>query len=179
MFERRDAKSMNFVNPIDLDAITIASIVRNNPILPESVKNIRMPENIRTRMQEAWSKFTGPVKNKNDFQFSLNLHESRHGLIIGLVKYEHGKFDVGFVALQTDDSEDDEEDFDDADQPIELFESIANRNPPADEITWLDEVWIPFDPVKQIIRTEKIIMPNDPCSCGSGRKYKKCCGRLA
>ena len=20
--------------------------------------------------------------------------------------------------------------------------------------------------------------PNDPCPCGSGKKYKKCCGRL-
>ena len=23
----------------------------------------------------------------------------------------------------------------------------------------------------------KKIMPNDPCPCGSGKKYKKCCGR--
>ena len=22
------------------------------------------------------------------------------------------------------------------------------------------------------------IYPNDPCPCGSGKKYKKCCGRL-
>ena len=25
--------------------------------------------------------------------------------------------------------------------------------------------------------TEKKIYPNDPCPCGSGKKYKKCCGR--
>jgi preprotein translocase subunit SecA len=31
-------------------------------------------------------------------------------------------------------------------------------------------------PVK---RTEKKIYPNDPCPCGSGRKYKNCCGRQA
>ena len=23
------------------------------------------------------------------------------------------------------------------------------------------------------------IYPNDPCPCGSGKKYKQCCGRLA
>ncbi|NSG21533.1 SEC-C metal-binding domain-containing protein, partial [Blautia obeum] len=23
----------------------------------------------------------------------------------------------------------------------------------------------------------KKIYPNDPCPCGSGKKYKKCCGR--
>jgi preprotein translocase subunit SecA len=31
-------------------------------------------------------------------------------------------------------------------------------------------------PVK---RTEKKIYPNDPCPCGSGKKYKNCCGRQA
>ncbi|MCH5272613.1 MAG: preprotein translocase subunit SecA [Lachnospiraceae bacterium] len=31
-------------------------------------------------------------------------------------------------------------------------------------------------PVK---RSDKKIMPNDPCPCGSGLKYKKCCGRNA
>ena len=29
-----------------------------------------------------------------------------------------------------------------------------------------------------IIKGEKIY-PNDPCPCGSGKKYKKCCGRKA
>ena len=27
------------------------------------------------------------------------------------------------------------------------------------------------------IRKEKKIGRNDPCPCGSGKKYKKCCGR--
>ena len=27
-------------------------------------------------------------------------------------------------------------------------------------------------------RTEKKIFPNDPCPCGSGLKYKQCCGRV-
>jgi preprotein translocase subunit SecA len=31
-------------------------------------------------------------------------------------------------------------------------------------------------PVK---REEKKVYPNDPCPCGSGKKYKNCCGRLA
>lgn len=28
-----------------------------------------------------------------------------------------------------------------------------------------------------VVRMEKKIYPNDPCPCGSGKKYKKCCGR--
>ena len=27
------------------------------------------------------------------------------------------------------------------------------------------------------VRTEKKVYPNDPCPCGSGKKYKQCCGR--
>ena len=27
------------------------------------------------------------------------------------------------------------------------------------------------------IRVEKKIYPNDSCPCGSGKKYKKCCGK--
>jgi preprotein translocase subunit SecA len=32
---------------------------------------------------------------------------------------------------------------------------------------------------RQPIRKEKKIGRNDPCPCGSGKKYKKCCGRFA
>ncbi len=31
-------------------------------------------------------------------------------------------------------------------------------------------------PVK---RTVKKVLPNDPCPCGSGQKYKFCCGKKA
>ncbi len=30
-------------------------------------------------------------------------------------------------------------------------------------------------PVQQVVRGEKVGR-NDPCPCGSGKKYKKCCG---
>ena len=31
--------------------------------------------------------------------------------------------------------------------------------------------------VEQVIRKDKKIHRNDPCPCGSGKKYKKCCGK--
>ncbi len=31
---------------------------------------------------------------------------------------------------------------------------------------------------KQVVRKDKKVGRNDPCPCGSGKKYKKCCGRL-
>jgi preprotein translocase subunit SecA len=33
--------------------------------------------------------------------------------------------------------------------------------------------------VQTIRRDQPKIGPNDPCPCGSGKKYKKCCGRRA
>ncbi len=32
------------------------------------------------------------------------------------------------------------------------------------------------EPVAQVIRESPKIGRNDPCSCGSGKKFKKCCG---
>jgi preprotein translocase subunit SecA len=33
-----------------------------------------------------------------------------------------------------------------------------------------------FQPVQQVVRGSEKIGRNDPCPCGSGKKYKKCCG---
>jgi uncharacterized protein YecA (UPF0149 family) len=30
---------------------------------------------------------------------------------------------------------------------------------------------------QETITKPKKVYPNDPCPCGSGKKYKKCCGR--
>ena len=31
----------------------------------------------------------------------------------------------------------------------------------------------------ETVRKEQKVYPNDPCPCGSGKKYKKCCGKNA
>jgi len=33
------------------------------------------------------------------------------------------------------------------------------------------------EPPRMPIKKQKKIGRNDPCPCGSGKKYKKCCGR--
>jgi preprotein translocase subunit SecA len=33
-----------------------------------------------------------------------------------------------------------------------------------------------YQPVQQVVRGSDKIGRNDPCPCGSGKKYKKCCG---
>ena len=58
-------------------------------------------------------------------------------------------------------------------QQLDKFEQ-SFRNWELDE----DEIFDEFKAPKQIpvVKAEKIY-PNDPCPCGSGKKYKKCCGR--
>ena len=42
-----------------------------------------------------------------------------------------------------------------------------------EDISDVERLLNPSDPVK----IEQRARPNDPCPCGSGKKYKKCCGR--
>ena len=35
----------------------------------------------------------------------------------------------------------------------------------------------PLPPPVKPIHTEQSVGRNDPCPCGSGKKYKKCCGK--
>ncbi len=74
-------------------------------------------------------------------------------------------------------------------QPKQFREIYANQhktmfNKPEDEIPTIHEPVIEQTPefdgkVKQVVRESPKIGRNDPCPCGSGKKYKKCCGKNA
>jgi uncharacterized protein len=57
--------------------------------------------------------------------------------------------------------------------------SVARINQFADAV-WavydLREMWRNFGPRVTTVRKVDTPGRNDPCSCGSGKKYKKCCG---
>ena len=40
-----------------------------------------------------------------------------------------------------------------------------------------EEIEIPHEPLKPIVKDEPKVGRNEPCPCGSGLKYKKCCGK--
>lgn len=60
--------------------------------------------------------------------------------------------------------------------------SVKQRDALIDELPWLIEDvlhwWLnkQFGKVETVVHTEPKIGRNDPCSCGSGKKFKKCCG---
>ena len=55
----------------------------------------------------------------------------------------------------------------------ELLEVLEGRRQSMENIQDAEEVPL----VSTYRRTEEKIGRNDPCPCGSGKKYKKCCGR--
>lgn len=54
-------------------------------------------------------------------------------------------------------------------------EGSLRRGNPVGENAYEDDDYAAPEPV---VKPAKIY-PNDPCPCGSGKKYKKCCGRKA
>lgn len=51
---------------------------------------------------------------------------------------------------------------------------LSKRDAAVGTMPFKTEKIMPFEDIK---KSEKIY-PNDPCPCGSGKKYKKCCGRV-
>ncbi len=56
------------------------------------------------------------------------------------------------------------------------YEKDQERKRQREAIVSSDDAPVPDAPVE---RAKATSMPgrNDPCSCGSGKKYKKCCGK--
>lgn len=58
-------------------------------------------------------------------------------------------------------------------ESLEILEREANEPIPAFEESK------PVNRVQSVLtlKAERRIMPNEKCPCGTGKKYKKCCGR--
>ena len=58
---------------------------------------------------------------------------------------------------------------------IKLQARIQEVNEELESLDWGEDLF--FSTKQEPIVKEKKIYPNDPCPCGSGKKYKKCCGK--
>jgi len=60
-----------------------------------------------------------------------------------------------------------------------MAEELANERPPANVMAWARERIKSKPVVKTVSIAQSVIRmavkPNDPCPCGSGKKYKQCC----
>ncbi len=89
--------------------------------------------------------------------------------------YEPARIRENFTR-EFEQEEEDEEDFDEewADQFGEDYEDDYDEEDDLDDGE-LDEGPDVFPPVEPIRNTGPVIGRNDPCPCGSGKKFKKCC----
>ena len=66
------------------------------------------------------------------------------------------------------------------DSILRLQDQIAEKKRRQEELetklSRLEELNKQLTPTK--VNETKKVYPNDPCPCGSGKKYKKCCGRI-
>jgi len=60
----------------------------------------------------------------------------------------------------------------------ERYEKKQERKRLQQSVVSEDDAPIPDAPVEQA-HAERTVGRNDPCPCGSGKKYKKCCGKNA
>ena len=58
----------------------------------------------------------------------------------------------------------------------EKLDHLSDRTRPADELAAEEEMIANTEKVEPIKAEKTEPGRNDPCPCGSGKKYKKCCG---
>jgi hypothetical protein len=65
--------------------------------------------------------------------------------------------------------------------PEDLLRETRERYPPIDDVASATSWWGRFGRDESVVLPSPARVPkigrNDPCPCGSGKKYKKCCGR--
>jgi len=59
----------------------------------------------------------------------------------------------------------------------ERYQKQQERKKREKAIVSEDDAPIPDAPVEQVHKEKGNVGRNDPCPCGSGKKYKKCCGK--
>ncbi len=64
------------------------------------------------------------------------------------------------------------------DKMSDRYQKQQERKKLSDAVVSPDDPPLPDTPVEQAQRARKAGR-NDPCPCGSGRKYKQCCGKSA
>lgn len=139
-----------------------------------AARSILMPDHVFDVLALKWANWKqlpAHPETEDDFFVDLELHEACAGFVTAFLHYDHGEVLPG-VAVEAEKERND----------IEL-EGADDLDIPTDsqEVDWLKhKVWMPAEQALRIvetIRATKRPRPNDPCECGSKRKWKRCCGR--
>ena len=149
----------------------------------------------RTTLQNLWNAY---FKQERDIYAELLKNPDE--VVSGTVKELADKFHVDIMAMTgfldgINDSLKEKNPIEtmEEDTPVQLGfdKELLYKNRVAAEADWLYnlEAWNDIfdeDTKKRLYKEQKSsttiikgkkVYPNDPCPCGSGKKYKKCCGR--
>ena len=118
--------------------------------------------------ENAWSAFSWCVQEREGAQAAYQLIRRE---VIGIpctihnsLLFERAKFLAQHLELKDD---------------LKWIESqLKSFYDSMEEADYYNDLYDDFQmPVQKPVVKEKKIYPNDPCPCGSGKKYKKCCGK--
>lgn len=148
----------------------------------------------RNKLQQLWSDYF--VKEKETYATLLKEKEVVKGTVkelaekFGLsIEYMTGFLDGINDSLVTPNPIETMEE--DTEVSLEYDKALLYKNMVAAEAEWLYNLpeWDEYftsEEKKALYKEQKVsttvvkeakIYPNDPCPCGSGKKYKKCCGK--
>jgi hypothetical protein len=156
-------------NSVDIDAVLLAGIIKDNPVTVELIAPLGMPPEVLLKVQDTWNNFKGPVNTTRKFSVFYEHGESCAGFVVVELKWD-GKLDVAARIFDEDDEEI-------VGSPL-WVSALRNLKTLEKARFEPERLWKIIVPVVQIKNREKVTQPNAPCVCGSGKKYKKCCGRI-
>jgi hypothetical protein len=169
MFDLKVQKGTSLPSKAALDRLKFDAVIAQNPITEANCKCMFMPLEYVQKLAHAWDTLREPVPiDLNDFGVRVESHPSRHGFVIMTARYYKGAVHPGVELIWDVD--------DGAEEEVLKFEEGDGEIENHPESFW-KEVWSPFLAVTQIVIDVPKIQPNSRCGCGSGKKYKKCCGR--
>jgi hypothetical protein len=131
---------------------------------------LRMPVSVAESLQAEWQRHKHRASATRVEIVEYAVHENTCGLVIAFARCHDATLCPGVVVV-------DENDYEVVCQ--EGCESKAHIEAKLKKakIESLDRIWCPPPVPVGTRHAESIPRLNDRCSCGSGRKYKKCCGR--
>lgn len=166
--------------------------------LLEQWKSIAYPENVdKAQLQKLWTEYFQQEK-----EIYAQLLKNPEEVVTGTVKELAEKYDVSIMTMTgfldgINDSLKEKNPIDEMEEDTQVNLGydleLLYKNMVAAEADWLYnlEEWKEIfdeDKRKALYKEQKSsttvvkgakIYPNDPCPCGSGKKYKKCCGKNA
>jgi len=152
----------------EVDALRRKVRETSRKLTPAMQDALLMPDTTFNRVSSDWDKRASSAPPGSIYDFEDSARESPVGIVLPFVRFD-GDVHLGVKLFKTEDQWE-------YDEPYAVIEHDRDIKSGTFSRERLPEVWRTV-PVVETIIAEKKTRPNEKCPCGSGRKFKKCCGR--